>query len=252
MNSTPFLTAAWRDLIMLTWSVEQKLLASYLPRGVELDLWKGQALASVVAFRFEKVRVRGFSVPFHTSFPEVNLRFYVRRKMPTGEWRRGVVFVQEMVPRATIAWAARRLYDEPYVSLPMREAHLPGVRGDDGESRRTLLIEWNRDDSWERVVALAIGDPRPMRAGSLEEFVTEHYWGYTARGARATMEYHVQHPRWNISPLAECFLEADIRTLFGQPWVAPLSESPLSAVLADGSDIEVFRGTELPATARQK
>lgn len=252
MTETPFLTAAWRDLVMLTWSVEQRLLASYLPRGVQLDLWRGQALASVVAFRFEQVRVRGLSIPFHTSFPEVNLRFYVRRQGPDGEWRRGAVFVQEMVPRAAIAWVARRVYNEPYVALPMREAHIAGTPGDNGEARRTLLYEWRRDNSWERVVALAIGAPRPMRAGSVEEFIAEHYWGYTGRGARSTREYRVAHPRWNISPLAECFLEADIRTLYGQPWVAPLSEAPLSTFLAEGSEVSVFPGQNVEGTARRK
>jgi len=252
MTETPFLTAAWRDLVILTWPVEQRLLASYLPRGVELDLWRGQALASVVAFRFEQVRVRGLSIPFHTVFPEVNLRFYVKRLGPDGEWRRGVVFVQEMVPRAAIAWVARRVYNEPYVALPMREAHMAGTPGDDGEARRTLLYEWQRDDSWERVVALAVGAPRPMRAGSVEEFIAEHYWGYTGRGARSTREYRVVHQRWNISPLAECFLEADIGSLYGQPWVAPLSEAPLSAFLADGSEVCVFPGQDVEGTARRK
>lgn len=252
MTETPFLTAAWRDLVILTWPVEQRLLASYLPRGVELDLWRGQALASVVAFRFEQVRVRGLSIPFHTVFPEVNLRFYVKRLGPDGEWRRGVVFVQEMVPRAAIAWVARRVYNEPYVALPMREAHIAGTPGVDGEVRRTLLYEWQRDDSWERVVALAVGAPRPMRAGSVEEFIAEHYWGYTGRGARSTREYRVVHPRWNISPLAECFLEADIGSLYGQPWVAPLSEAPLSAFLADGSEVCVFPGQDVEGTARRK
>ncbi len=235
---------------MLTWAVDQRLLASYLPRGVELDLWRGSPLASVVAFRFDEVRMHGVAIPFHTSFPEVNLRFYVRRQLPDGTWRRGVVFVQEMVPRAAIAWVARRLYGESYVALPMREAHLPGIPGDDGEPRRTLLYEWRRDDSWERVVALAAGTPRPMRGGSVEEFIADHHWGYTARRARATLEYHVDHPRWNMIPLVECFLEADIASLYGRPWVAALSEAPISTILAEGSEVSVYRGRDVEGTAR--
>lgn len=250
MKESPFLTAEWRDLLMLTWAVDQRLLASLLPRGLELDLWKGRALASVVAFRFESVRVRGITIPFHARFPEVNLRFYVKRTGPDGEIRRGVVFVKEIVPRAAIALVARRVYGEPYVALPMREAHTSGVRDDDGNSRRTVLFEWQRDGQWERAVGLAVGDPRPMRAGSVEEFIAEHYWGYTGRGARATREYRVEHPRWNIAPLAECFLEADIAGLYGQPWVAPLSEAPVSTFLAEGSDVAVYPGADVPGTAR--
>ncbi len=247
---TPFLTAAWRDLVMLTWAVDQRLLNSLLPRGIELDLWRGDALASVVAFRFEEVRVRGLAIPFHTAFPEVNLRFYVKRRGSAGEWRRGVVFVQERVPRAAIAWVAKRLYGEPYVASPMREAHLAGVTDETGTPRRTLIYEWERDGEWERVIALATGEPRPMRAGSVEEFIAEHYWGYTGRGASATREYQVEHPRWNITMLAECFLEADIAGLYGLPWVAPLSEAPVSTFVADGSAVAVYPGVDVEGTAR--
>ena len=250
MSTRPFLTAAWRDLVMLTWAVDQRLLRTLLPRGVELDLWQGEALASVVAFRFERVRVRGVAVPCHTDFPEVNLRFYVRRRDESGAWRRGVVFVREIVPRAAIALVARRLYNEPYVALPMREAHLAGVPGEDGRPRRTLLYEWRRDDAWERVVALVADAPHPMRANSTEEFVAEHYYGYTARGPRATREYRVEHPRWNVVPLAECFLEADIASLYGPPWVEPLSQPPRSSFLAEGSAVAVHAGRDLPGTAR--
>ncbi len=250
MTVRPFLTAEWRDLLLLTWAVDPRLLTSYLPRGVELDLWRGDALASIVAFRFERVRVRGVAVPFHTSFPEVNLRFYVKRTMPDGSVRRGVVFVQEMVPRLAIAWVARSWYGEPYVALPMREAHLPGITGDDGQPVRTLLYEWKRDGAWERVIALAAGAPRPMRRDSIEEFIAEHYWGYTARGALATREYEVRHPPWEITLLGECFVEADIEALYGRRWVAPLSEAPISTFLAIGSPVSVFPGRDVEGTVR--
>jgi uncharacterized protein YqjF (DUF2071 family) len=251
MAVRPFLTAAWHDLLMLTWAIKPSLLTSYLPRGVELDLWQGDALASIVAFRFEQVRVRGVAFPCHTNFPEVNLRFYVKRPMSDGTFRRGVVFVQEMVPRTAIAVVARRLYGEPYVARPMREAHLPGITGDDGEPRRTLLYEWKRGERWERIVALATGALRPMRAGSVEEFIAEHYWGYTPRGDRATREYQVEHPRWNIAFLGECFVDADIEALYGRRWVAPLSEAPISTFLADGSSVAVYPGQDVEGTARR-
>ena len=248
MNRAPFLTARWRDLVMLTWAVDPRLLRAALPRGLELDLWQGEALASVVAFHFEQVRLRGLAVPCHTHFPEVNLRFYVRRRAEDGAWRRGVVFVQEMVPKRAVALVARRLYGEPYIARPMRDACVPGEG--EGRPRRTLIYEWQRDGSWERVVALAADAPHPMRAGSTEEFIAEHYYGYTARGARATQEYRVEHPRWNVVPLAECFLEADIAALYGPAWVEPLSAAPRSAFLADGSEVAVHAGVPVSGTAR--
>ena len=79
---------------------------------MELDAWQGIKLMSLVGFEFRGTRVLGLSVPGHRDFPEVNLRFYVRGKV-SENWRRGVVFVKELLPRRAIAWMARRLYGEP-------------------------------------------------------------------------------------------------------------------------------------------
>lgn len=248
MTDRPFLTAHWRDLVMVSWAVDPRVLRTTLPRGVELDLWRGEALVSVVAFRFEQVRVRGLAIPCHTQFPEVNLRYYVRRRAEDGAWRRGVVFVQEMVPKRAVATVARRLYGEPYIARPMRDASVPPSTS--GALPRTLLYEWQREGAWERLVALVTQPTHPMRAGSTEEFIAEHYYGYTGRGARATQEYRVAHPRWNVVPLAECALEADIARLYGPAWVEPLSAVPRSAFLADGSDVAVYPGVPVPDSAQ--
>src|SRR6185369_1491690 len=90
----------------------------YVPARTELDVWNGRHLVSVVGFQFLRTRVLGIPIPFHRNFEEVNLRFYVRRKVDDG-WRRGVVFIKEIVPRAAIAFMARKLYNEPYIALPM-------------------------------------------------------------------------------------------------------------------------------------
>src|SRR6478672_4310762 len=124
-SESPFLTAAWHDIVMATWSIEPAALKPYLAAGTELDTWQGDPLVSLVAFDFRDTRVRGLRIPFHVRFPEVNLRFYVRRKLADGSWRRGVTFVQEMVPRRAIAFVARTFYGEPYVARPMRRVAVP-------------------------------------------------------------------------------------------------------------------------------
>ena len=101
-NSLPpvFLTAWWRNLVMLNYEVDARILAPFVPPGIELDAWQGKTLASIVAFDFADVRVLDRSIPLHRDFEEMNLRFYVRRKTADG-WRRGVVFVKELVPLPT-------------------------------------------------------------------------------------------------------------------------------------------------------
>ena len=97
-----FLKAEWRDLVLVNYEVPEELLRPYLPNGTEIDAFEGKVYASLVAFMFRRTRVLGVPWPMHVNFEEVNLRFYVRRKTPDG-WRRGVVFVKEIVPRPAIA-----------------------------------------------------------------------------------------------------------------------------------------------------
>jgi len=92
--------------------------------------------------------------------------------------------------------------------------------------------------------------------GSHEEFITEHYWGYTARTRHAVAgerrrserisEYRVEHPRWKIWPADSFELKADIATLYGEKFVEPLTAKPVSAFIADGSYVEVQRRTIEP------
>ena len=121
-----FLTAEWRNLAMLNYEVDAGLLLPFVRAGTELDRWNGKVFVSLVGFRFLKTRVLDIAVPFHTNFDEVNLRFYVRRQIGD-EFRRGVVFIREIVPRWAIAFVARTFYNENYVALPM--AH--EIRGAD-------------------------------------------------------------------------------------------------------------------------
>src|SRR5437867_4291337 len=114
-----FLRAEWRDLVMINYEVDSALLRPLVPSGTEIDSWSGRTFVSLVGFLFLDTRVFGLPVPLHVNFEEVNLRFYVRRKSEEG-WRRGVVFVKEIVPRASVAFLARHLYGENYVHLRMR------------------------------------------------------------------------------------------------------------------------------------
>ena len=115
-----FLSAEWRDLVMLNYEVEPELLKPYVPAGTTLDSFKGRTYLSLVGFQFRHTRLLGrFPIPFHVNFDEVNLRVYVRRKEGSDD-RRGVVFIAEVVPRRAIATTARILYGENYRYRPMR------------------------------------------------------------------------------------------------------------------------------------
>ena len=231
----PFLTANWRYLAMLSFAVEPKILQPFVPIGTELDFHQGQTFLSVVGFLFLDTRVIGLPIPLHRNFEEVNLRFYVRRKS-ADEWRRGVVFVRELVPRAAIAIVARTFYGEPYSALPMRHVL------EHKEGRLFAEYQWRRGRRWETLAMTATGEPRTAPQGSHEEFITEHYWGYTARRSRCS-EYRVEHPCWRLWNAGTTKFDADVATLYGPQFVETLAAPPVSAFIAEGSHIEVHRRT---------
>lgn len=163
----------------------------------------------------------------------MNLRFYVRKKYAS-TWRRGVVFIRELVPRKVIAVTARVFYGEPYLALPMRSE----VEERDGIVR--AQYEWRRGPKWERLAMNGHGEAQDISEASHEAFITEHYWGYTHRGPTRTNEYRVEHPRWKIWPADNYEFEADVATLYGEKFVEPLQAKPVSAFICDGSYVEVF------------
>lgn len=233
----PFLTAAWRDLAILSWEVEPALLEPHVPAGTELDRHEERVLVSLVGFLFRDTRVGGIAIPGHRDFEEVNLRGYVRRR-EEGAWRRGVAFIREVVPRRAIAWTARLCYGEPYVALPMRHRH-----ADDGAGRRLLYAFGG--PRHERRIELRTAEPvAETREGSLEAFIVEHYWGYTRR-RRGTGEYRVEHPPWRVAPAAEARLVGDVADLYGAALGAVLRRPPDHALLAEGSTVAVHRGTTI-------
>ena len=231
----PFLTANWRYLAMVNFAVDPDILAPLLPGGTELDFHEGQTFVSVVGFLFLDTRVFGLPIPLHRDFEEVNLRFYVRRKN-VDDWRRGVAFVRELVPKRAIAIVARAFYGEPYSALPMRH------RLEHRDGQLLAEYEWRRGARWETLALTATGEPQKSGHGSHEEFITEHYWGYT-RLKSGVSEYRVEHPRWKIWAAETTRFEADVATLYGPQFVEPLTASPVSAFIAEGSAVEVLRRT---------
>jgi len=241
-NSSPvrvFLTAEWRYLAMLNYEIEPTALASLIPAGTELDFWNGKTYVSLVGFLFQKTRIGGISIPFHSNFEEVNLRFYVRRKADDG-WRRGVVFINELVPKRAIAFVARKFYNENYVALPMAH-HLETDR----EEIKSVSYFWRLNGQENFLKVMTCGHSRPLLGGSLGEFIAEHYWGYAKQRDGTTMEYRVEHPRWRIWEIQAAECHCDAANLYGKNFRVFFNHSPASAFLADGSEVKVYQGVKL-------
>lgn len=234
-----FLTAEWRYVAMLNYEVDPRLLARFVPAGTEIDLWQGKTFVSLVGFRFLKTKVMGVPIPFHRDFDEVNLRLYVRRREGS-EIRRGVVFVREIVPRWAVAAIARAVYNENYVALPM--SHRVDLRPDGGAS---VEYGWQTARGANRLSLSAEGEPKPPAEGSEEQFIAEHYWGYSTQRDGGCVEYRVDHPSWRVWASHDAKVEGDMQELYGRELAQVLTQAPSSAFLAEGSAVTVYRGRRI-------
>ena len=242
MKQAPvFLTGQWKYLAMLNYEIDPAILQRRVPRGTELDRWNGKTMVSIVGFMFLETRVLGIKIPFHVRFEEVNLRFYVRRKAEDG-WRRGVVFIKEIVPRRAIAIGARIFYNENYIARPMRHR----VELDESTVEHGVVeYGWRTGSRWNRLRAETAGAARPLVDGSEAEFITEHYWGYAAQRDGGTIEYQVEHPRWLVWEATERQFDCDLGAVYGAEFAEALSARSSSAFVALGSDITVRRGVRI-------
>lgn len=238
MNKRKFLTGEWRKLVMANYEIDPGILHKYVPEGTELDSWNNKHYVSLVGFMFMKTKVLGIRVPFHTNFPEVNLRFYVRYK-DGSEWKRGVVFISEIVPKPALSFVANTLYNEHYSTLPMKHEWK--------QDKNNLFVsyQWKKKGKWNKLEVNSQAEAIPLQPGTKEEFITQHFWGYTSVNNKKTAEYHVDHSRWEIYPVNDFVIDCDFEGLYGRDFAMLNKQQPASIFLAEGSAISVYNKTVL-------
>lgn len=227
---------------MINYEINPAILLPLVPNGTELDSWQGKTFVSVIGFLFLNTKVIGIPIPFHRNFEEVNVRFYVRRKGEEG-WRRGVVFIKEIVPKIVIATLASLVYNENYIAMPMRHR----IELESGSLKKNGSVEyaWRYKGRWNNLHVKTICDPYVTSAGTEEEFITEHYWGYASLRDGCSVEYRVEHPRWLVWRVSESSLDCNIVGLYGREFADCLGSTPSSAFLAKGSPIIVRKGSKI-------
>ncbi len=237
-NSKPvFLTAAWRKLVMANYIVDPAILTGYLPLHTDIDLFNGKCYISLVGFQFDDVKLKGIRIPFHHSFPEVNLRFYVRTKEK--EPKRGVVFISEIVPKHAIAWIANAFYQEHYTATAMQK------EWDISHDSLNISYRWKNNGRWNSLSVLANNTAMPIIQNSEEAFIYEHYFGYAKAGAAVTNEYEVQHPSWDVYPVHQYTIDCDFEKQYGKTFALLNQQEPASVLLAEGSAVSILGKNKL-------
>lgn len=227
-----FLSARWENLIMANYEVDPEVLAPYLPKGVELDFHNDKTYVSLVGFIFKRTRLFNIPIPLLGTFEEINLRFYVKRV--EGDFiKRGVVFINETVPYRIVAWVANKLYKEHYINIPTKSTIITS------ESSKKTIYEWKINESWNHLSVNSGAKSEQMLAGSMEEFIFEHYYGYTKISGLLSQEYRVNHPRWLTNRIKDYSIHCDFTSMYGDDFSFLNKQAPENVIIAEGSPITV-------------
>lgn len=217
---------------MANYVIEPEILKPYLPYKTELDLWEGKCYVSLVGFMFLDTKVLGLKIPFHINFEEVNLRFYVKH-FDGQHWKRGVVFIKEIVPKRMITFVANTVYKEHYETMKM--SHLWLKHNDILETS----YQWKKHSKWNTFSVETDIVPQEIQDSSEVEFITEHYWGYSHQGKNKSIEYEVRHPKWQHYPVLKYDIDVDFGAIYGKDFAFLKDLTPSSVFLAEGSEISV-------------
>jgi uncharacterized protein YqjF (DUF2071 family) len=235
-----FLTAEWKNLVFLNYEIEPELLQPYLPRGTTLDFFDGKCFVSVVGFLFNKTKLFGIPIPFHTKFEEVNLRFYVKYQCGS-ECKHGVSFIKEIAPKPATAFIANRCYGEHYDTYRMRHT----IKEDATANTKHISYHWQKKKKEYFIKVMANLHPYRTKTDSEETFITEHYWAYTQMKDGNTSEYKVAHPVWKVHAVQNFDIQIDFAKVYGEDFAVLQDKQPSSVFLADGSAVEVFKRERL-------
>jgi len=222
---------------MANYTIDPQILIPYLPSKTELDLFEGKCFVSLIGFMFLDTKLKGIPIPFHQKFEEVNLRFYVRHKSGN-EWKRGTVFIKEIVPKFLVSLVANTLYGEHYETRQM--AHLWKM----GKDKIEVEYAW-KTANWHRIKIESEAELKEITQGSEMEFITEHYWGYTKLSETKTSEYGVEHPRWQVYKTINYEIDCNFDQNYGQSFSFLNYQKPSSVFLVKGSEILVREGSQI-------
>lgn len=227
-----FLKAEWRKLAIANYAIDPAVLQKYIPHKTELDLWNNNCYVSLIGFMFKNTKVLGLKVPFHIDFEEVNLRFYVKY-FENNMWKRGVVFIKELVPKSALSFVANAFYDEHYQTVPMNH------KWELIEENIKVTYHWKYNNNEQKISVLAENNLQEILPNSETEFITEHYWGYTKVNESKTFEYEVTHPKWQTYNVKEYEINVDFGLVYGDDFAFLNNLKPNSVMLAEGSEITV-------------
>lgn len=239
-NQKPLMQADWSEIVALNFQVDPSILEPRVPKGLELDFHNGETYVSLVAMHLRNVKMMGFPIPISRGFDELNLRFYVKRKVGP-RYVTGACFIKDFVPNAAASWILTTLFKSTFARMKMkRESSGFGSRDEDVVPK--ICYQWKVGDA-ENVIKIK-GRARMKKTGPDTKvgFILDHNNEYSVRDS-TIYEYRVQRPPWTVWDAAQASFECNTKLLFGDEFVKTLSRRPSSVFVAEGSPVTIFRPT---------
>jgi len=198
----------WSWLSFLHWPYDPALVQRLLPNSLEVQTFQDQAWVGVTPFFLEDLRTPvAPALPWFTSFPETNVRTYVRG--PDG--REGLWFFSVDAARLEQDLVARSTYALPYMWSEMAvERDGPVIRY---RSRR----RWPGPTPATSQITVEIGAPlRPQELGEFDHYLTARWQLYTTLGP-VLARSNVEHEPWPLHRAVVRELDTDLVTAAGLP-----------------------------------
>ena len=192
------LSQEWRELTFMHWAVDIDKLRPHIPDGLEIDTFQNKAYVGVVPFIMKNVRPVWFvSTPLISTFPEFNIRTYVKK-----DGIAGVLFLTLEAQSIVTCNYAPSAY-----GLPYRYAKGKVTTSNDRVKWQTSRKREGFELSGTTVVK---GPKQQAKRGSLEEFLFERYCLYTVKNGNI-MRGYTHHKKWEFQT-AEVDIEVNSLT----------------------------------------
>lgn len=173
----PLTRQRWRQATFLHYPCDPDAIARHLPDGLVPDLYAGQAWFSITPLMMREVRPVGLpAAPGWSTFPEVNLRTYVRA--PDG--RDGIWFFRLDCPRQLMV-RGMNLVGLRYRYRPAEFSAEPGK----------VSYNFHGDDLTVRIGA------RITEQSVRDIFLTGRWNAFTRRGNRL-LRFPIAHQPWAL------------------------------------------------------
>jgi uncharacterized protein YqjF (DUF2071 family) len=239
-SSKPLMQAVWSEIVAINFQIDPAILEPRVPKGLELDFYKDETYVSLVAMNLKNVKMMGFPIPISRGFEELNLRFYVKRKVGP-RYISGACFIKDYVPNAVGSWVLGTLFKSTFARLKMKRES-SGFGSRDESVVPSIHYQWKVGDSENRIKIRARSRMKKTGSDTKVGFILNHNHEYSVRDSKI-YEYRMQRPAWTVWDAAHANFECNTKRLFGEEFVKPLSKRPSSVFVAEGSPVTIFRPT---------